>query len=139
MNDCFQLYKLLYIFFADIWCNTIFPELFDFLLAYFVSYDDMNFTYDSSVWVVHALNLNFIIYTILIVNVFESYAFIIQVLGLIVGVSSIFIYMIYIINNRKDIELNETKTFYEVVVIFLLSFMNISLSYHVLLKNNSYL
>ena len=139
MNDCFQLYKLLYLFFADVWCNTILPQLFDFLLAYFVSYDDMNFTYDSFVWVVHALNLNFIIYTILIVNVFESYAFIIQVLGLIVGVTSIFIYMIFMINNREYIKLNETKTFYEFVVIFLLSFMNISLSYHVLLKNNSYL
>ena len=139
MNDCFQLYKLLYIFFADTWCNTIFPELFDFLLAYFVSYDDMNFTYDSSVWFFHALNLNFIIYTILFINVYESYAFIFQVIGLIVGVTSIFIYMIFMINNREYIKLNETKTFYEFVVIFLLSFMNISLSYHVLLKNNSYL
>ena len=135
MNDCFQLYKLLYIFFADVWCNTIFPELFDFLV---VSYDDMNI-YDSSVWFFHALNLNFIIYTILFINVFESYAFIIQVIGIIVGVSSLFIYTIFMINNRKYIKLNETKTFYDFVVIFLLSFMNISLSYHVLLKNNSYI
>ena len=138
MNDCFQLYKLLYLFFADVWCNTILPQLFDFLLAYFVSYDDMNI-YDSSVWFFHALNLNFIIYTILFINVYESYAFIFQVIGLIVGVSSLFIYTIFMINNRKYIKLNETKTFYDFVVIFLLSFMNISLSYHVLLKNNSYL
>ena len=139
MTECSKLYFILNIFFAEVWWIYCHDVLYNLFISYSIPFQILSKTESEELKHTQilfiALNCNFIIYNLFINNFFESDAYIIQVFGIIVGLGSIFIYIRYVfhfITNYKNLTIQQKDDIlYQFVVIFLLSFINISLSYKV--------
>ena len=138
MNVCYNTYAFLYTFFIYIWITYLFPFVINNMTLFVkrkLTESELKLIKFSN-WTFYGICLNILIYTIYMIMKFDAFSYTFGIVGIIIGLCSTFIYIVnilVIINAFASVKNLIIVFIYYYLIIFTLSFTNISLSFPIFL------
>ena len=138
MNVCYNTYAFLYTFFIYIWITYLFPFVINNMTLFVkrkLTESELKLIKFSN-WTFYGICLNILIYTIYMIMKFDAFSYTFGIVGIIIGLCSTFIYIaniLVIINAFASVKNLIIVFIYYYLIIFTLSFTNISLSFPIFL------